>query len=82
MKLKLLQNLFFGFLFFILMIAVKLSDELKKYAISHQFITTTGTASNHMLGGMPNALASIEPITYNNEAWVDEVKEWINQYLE
>ena len=62
--------------------SVKLSAALERYSVIHRFITTTGSASDHMLGGSPAGLESITPITYNNVAWVDETIAWINQFVD
>ena len=62
--------------------SVKLSAALERYSVIHRFITTTGSASNHMLGGSPGALDSVIPITYNDVAWVDETIAWINQFVD
>jgi len=62
--------------------SVKLSTALERYSISHKFITTTGNAGNHMLGGHPSRADSVVPITYKNVTWVDEAKEWLRQFLE
>jgi dipeptidyl aminopeptidase/acylaminoacyl peptidase len=61
--------------------SIKLQAVLDKYSISNKLITTSGTGNNHMLGGKPNRTDAVKPITYKNETWVNDAKEWIIQYL-
>ena len=59
--------------------AVKLAAALDKADIPHKLITVTGTGNNHMLGGV--SVNSMSPIRYENQMWVNEVKEWMELFL-
>jgi acetyl esterase/lipase len=60
----------------------RLNSALDNTSIPHKLITPTGTGDNHMLGGESNMPDSVEPITYRDQSWVNEAREWIDVYLQ
>jgi acetyl esterase/lipase len=62
--------------------SVKLNSALENISIPHKLITVTGSGNNHMLGGEPNRTDSIKPIKYKEQVWINEVKAWIETYLQ
>jgi acetyl esterase/lipase len=61
--------------------SVRLNEALDNTSVEHKLITVTGTGNNHMLGGEPNTTDSVKPITYKNQVWPNEVKEWLETFL-
>jgi acetyl esterase/lipase len=59
----------------------KLIDALNN-TVPHKLITVTGSGNNHMLGGEPNGTASLQPIKYKDQAWIDEATTWMETYLQ
>jgi acetyl esterase/lipase len=62
--------------------SIKLNNVLNSISVPHKLITVTGSGDNHMLGGKSNRTDSIKPIRYKNQLWIDELKEWMKEYLE
>jgi triacylglycerol lipase len=60
----------------------RLNNALDRTSTAHKLIAVTGSGNNHMLGGEPNGTDSVKPIEYKNQEWVNEVKEWIELYLQ
>jgi acetyl esterase/lipase len=59
----------------------RLNMALDNTSIEHKLITVTGSGDNHMLGGEPNRTDSVWPITYKDQVWINEAKEWMETYL-
>ena len=59
--------------------AVRLKTELDRASIPNKLITPTGNANSHMLGGVVYAANS--PFIFENQAWVNEAREWMELYL-
>jgi acetyl esterase/lipase len=61
--------------------SVRLDTMLDETSVPHKFITVTGDGNNHMLGGASSRTDSVKPITYRDQTWIDETKEWLETYL-
>jgi acetyl esterase/lipase len=62
--------------------SAKLNSALDSISVLHKMITVTGNGNNHMLGGEPNRTDSIKPIKYKDQAWINELKVWMETYLQ
>jgi dipeptidyl aminopeptidase/acylaminoacyl peptidase len=62
--------------------SIRLNAALDNTSVPHKLITSTGTGNNHMLGGKSNKTNSVKPIRYKNQAWINEVKDWLEIYLQ
>jgi len=60
--------------------SVRLKAILESASVPHKLITPEGSGNNHMLGG--TIAAENKPITFNNQAWVMDVIEWMEAYLQ
>ena len=60
--------------------AVRLKTVLAAASVPHRLITPSGLANNHMLGG--ECYGDNSPVFYENQAWVNEAKKWVETYLE
>jgi prolyl oligopeptidase PreP (S9A serine peptidase family) len=59
--------------------AIRLKAILEKNYVPHKMITPGGSGDSHMLGG--TVYNDNAPIIFNNQAWVNEAKEWLEVYL-
>jgi acetyl esterase/lipase len=62
--------------------SVKLNAALNNASVPHAFYGVSGSGNNHMLGGASNRTDSVKPITYTNQAWIDDAKKWMASYLQ
>jgi len=60
--------------------SVRLKTALNGTSVPHKLITPTGGGNNHNLGGIVVSLD--EPVLYTDQMWVNELKEWIGDYLQ
>jgi len=60
--------------------SVRLKLALDITSIHHKLITPVGNGNNHNLGGI--AFSTDEPTLYKEQTWVEELKEWIKDYLQ
>ena len=60
--------------------AERLIAALDNTSVPHKLITATGSANNHMLGGL--VFSDVDPVNFGKQLWSEEVKKWIETYLE
>ncbi|MCL2231749.1 MAG: alpha/beta hydrolase [Treponema sp.] len=59
--------------------AVRLKKALDCASVPNKLITPGGDGSGHMLGGKVER--DTEPVSYADQAWVNEAKEWLEPFL-
>ena len=57
--------------------AVRMKSALDDAGMPNKLITTSGSADNHLLGGV--VLTEKSPFVFENQAWVGEAVEWIER---
>ena len=59
--------------------AVRLRTALHNASIPHRLLTPTGSGNSHMLGG--EVYTDYSPFIFRDQAWVEEAKKWIEQFI-
>jgi acetyl esterase/lipase len=59
---------------------IRLKAVLESASVPHKLITPGSGGNNHMLGGRIDK--DNAPITFNDQVWVKEAKEWMEAYLQ